>query len=67
MISNKGIVTDAMSTRLYIEGLESIKKYLNDTSIGIIAVDDNKSVYVSDWLKEFVILNDEFSEYKFAE
>ena len=67
VISNDGIITDAMSTRLYIEGLESVKKNLNDDSIGIIAVDCQKNVYVSEWLKEFVILNEQFPEYNFAE
>lgn len=67
VISNDGIITDAMSTRFYIEGLESVKKNLNDDSIGIIAVDCQKNVYVSKWLKEFVILNEQFPEYNFAE
>ncbi len=67
VISKEGIITDALSTRLYIEGLKSVKNLLNDNSIGIIAVDIEKNVYVSNWLKDYVILNDEFSDYKFAE
>ena len=67
VISNDGIVTDAMSTRFYIEGLGSVKKNLDCDSIGIIAVDCEKNVYVSGWLKEFVTLNEQFPEYNFAE
>lgn len=67
VISNDGIITDAFSTRLYIEGLQSVKNLLEDENVGIIAVDEEKNVYVSKWLKEFVTLNEQFPEYKFAE
>ena len=67
VISDEGIITDALSTRLYIEGHESVEKLLSDDSVGIIAVDTEKNVYVSDWLKCFVTLNNEFPDYKFAE
>jgi thiamine biosynthesis lipoprotein len=67
VISQNGILTDALSTQLYVQGLESVKEMLNDTTVGIIAVDKNKTVYVSNHLKGLVSLNKEFPDYHFAE
>ncbi|MGN0586348.1 MAG: FAD:protein FMN transferase [Oscillospiraceae bacterium] len=44
---NGGILSDFLATEIYAEGTAGLEKYLNDTDYGIIAVDENKNVYIS--------------------
>ena len=67
VISKNGILTDALSTQLYVQGLDEVKSLLGETDFGIIAVDKNKAVYVSHHLKDTVKLTESFSDYHFAE
>lgn len=67
VISKNGILTDALSTQLYVQGLDAVKSLLTETDFGIIAVDKNKAVYISNHLKDKVELTEYFSDYHFAE
>lgn len=44
---NGGIMSDFLATEIYAEGTAGLEKYLNDTDYGVIAVDENKNVYIS--------------------
>lgn len=62
VISSDGTLADCMSTRLYIEGTDGVKKLLADgEEYSIIAVDGEKRVYASDNIKNKVTLIHGFS------
>lgn len=44
---NGGILTDFLSTLIFIEGKSSLEKYMSDPQLGIVAVTEN-TVYVSE-------------------
>lgn len=58
VICDSGIMSDMLSTELYIGGTQMVKEYLASDEYMIIAVDKNKNIYVSDKLSESIILKD---------
>lgn len=46
-----GMLTDFLSTAIYIGGTEKIKEYLADESVMIIALDEKKNIYCSESIK----------------
>lgn len=62
VISDSGILTDFLSTCIYISGTEGLGEFFNDKSIEIIAVDENRNIYVSKSLKDrFELKNKDFT------
>lgn len=43
-----GILSDFLSTLIFIEGTDSLGKYMEDPQLGIIAVTDQNTVYISE-------------------
>lgn len=57
-----GILTDALSTQIYIDGSKNINKYLNDDSIQVLAITNDNKILISEDLKnEFSIHNTDYS------
>ena len=48
VICNSGILSDFLSTLIFIEGTEELGKYMQDQTLGIIAVTDKNTVYISE-------------------
>lgn len=48
VMCDSGIESDFLSTLIFIEGTEKLDRYLSDEDIKVIAVAENKEVYVSD-------------------
>ena len=48
VICDSGILSDFLSTLIFIEGTEGLGKYMQDPQLGIIAVTDKNTVYVSE-------------------
>lgn len=59
VICDSGIMSDMLSTELYIGGTEMVKEYLASDEYMIIAIDKNKNIYASDKLSESITLKDE--------
>lgn len=52
VISSNGGVADFLSTTLFSAGSTYINNYINDDRFGVIIVDQNKKIYLSDHLSE---------------
>ena len=48
VICNSGILSDLLSTLIYIEGTEGLGKFMQDPQLGIVAVTDKSTVYISE-------------------
>lgn len=60
---NGGIMSDFLATQIYAQGTAALAKYLDNTEFGVIAVDENKNVYISKGV-DFAL---ESTEYRQAE
>lgn len=60
-IENGGIMSDFLATQIYAEGTKGLEKYLNDTAHSLIAVDENKNVYISKGV-DFTLENTEYRQ-----
>ncbi|MDF2566963.1 MAG: ApbE family lipoprotein [Oscillospiraceae bacterium] len=59
VISDSGILTDYLSTALFIGGKEAVIKQLNNDDYSVIAIDNEKNVYISDKIKSnFTVASD---------
>lgn len=58
--ADSGIKSDFLSTCIFMGGTKNLQKYLNDSNIKVIAIDEYKKVYVSKGLK-VEILDSEFT------
>ncbi len=56
-----GLMSDFLSTAIFIDGSENIGKYLQSDEYKIFAADKNKKLYVSDGL-EYEVLNDAYTK-----
>lgn len=61
VICDSGILSDFLSTLIFIEGTEQLGKYMADPQLRIIAVTDKNTVYISENV-DFLLAED--SEYK---
>jgi thiamine biosynthesis lipoprotein len=61
--TDSGIKSDFLSTYIYMGGTKSLSKYLNDDTIKIIAIDDQRNVYISEGFS-VEILDDNFTIHK---
>ena len=61
---NSGLLSDFMSTCVYIDGTEKIGEYLNNKDFEIIALDENKNIYCSESIKNKIEILDK--NYNFA-
>lgn len=50
VLCNSGIESDYLSTLIYMGGTDNIEKHLHSDEYKIVAVDNNKKIYVSDGL-----------------
>lgn len=48
VICQSGILSDFLSTLIFIEGTAGLEKYMSDPQLGIIAVTDKNTVYISE-------------------
>lgn len=65
VISQKdGMLTDFLSTAIFIGGTEHIGEYLSDSDYAVIALDKDKNVYCSQSIKDNIEITD--SGYHFA-
>lgn len=48
VICDSGILSDFLSTLIFIEGTDSLGKYMEDPQLGIIAVTDQNTIYISE-------------------
>lgn len=48
VICDSGILSDHLSTLIFIEGTEGLGKFMQDSKLGIIAVTDQNTVYISE-------------------
>lgn len=62
VVCSSGIKSDFLSTLIFIDGSENLEKYLNHKDFSIIAITDDKRVFISDSLKSNFKLS-ENSEY----
>lgn len=60
-----GMLTDQLSTAIFIGGSSGLEKYLDDNSISVIAVSENKAVYCSDNIKDDITITN--SDYKMSD
>lgn len=56
---NDGMLTDFLSTAIYIGGTEKLYDYLENESYAVIAVDENHTVYCSESVRDSVELTSE--------
>lgn len=62
VISQNGLLTDFLSTEIYIGGTENIGNYLNREDYSVIALSKDKKVYISENIKNsFEITDDKYS------
>lgn len=48
VICDSGVLSDFLSTLIFIEGTDSLGKFMADTRLGIIAVTDKNTIYISE-------------------
>ena len=48
VICDSGILSDFLSTLIFIEGTKELGKFMQDTRLGIVAVTDKNTVYISE-------------------
>ena len=48
VICDSGILSDFLSTLIFIEGTEGLGKFMQDTRLGIVAVTDQNTIYISE-------------------
>ena len=59
---DNGLLTDFLSTCIFIDGVDNIEKYLNDNSYEVIALGKDKKIYCSKSIKDKIkITNDNYS------
>lgn len=64
VVSQNGLLTDFLSTEIYIGGTGNINSYLNNKNYSVIAISDDNKIYISDSIKNsFKITNSEYSFY----
>ena len=56
---NSGLLSDFMSTCIYIGGTDKIGEYLQNGDFEIIAIDKNKNIYCSESIKDKIEIIDE--------
>lgn len=54
VVGGSGILTDFLSTRIYLDGTEGLEKWLALDDISVIAIDSRGQVYCSDGIKDSV-------------
>lgn len=60
--AENGLLTDFLSTCVYMGGTKKLDQYLNNSKYQIIALDKNKKIYCSDSIKESIeILDNSYS------
>ena len=60
--SESGLLTDYLSTCIFIDGTKNLDKYLNNSDYQVIALDNSKKIYCSESLKSNIeILNESYS------
>lgn len=63
VISDSGIESDFLSTRIYLDGKENLSKWLEREDISVIAVDENARVYCSEKIKAQLSLTSEYFQF----
>ncbi|MBR6790877.1 MAG: FAD:protein FMN transferase [Oscillospiraceae bacterium] len=58
VISGDGLLCDCMSTWLYMGGTELVKEHLDREDYSVIAVDEERKIWMSDDLAEHFVLRD---------
>lgn len=48
VICGSGVLSDFLSTLIFIEGMDQLGKYMEDPQLGIIAVTDKNTIYISE-------------------
>lgn len=66
VIGEDGLLCDCLSTWLYMEGLDNVKAHLNETDYSVIAVDNDRQIWLSPSLKEAFTLRED-SGYRMAD
>lgn len=56
--AKNGLLTDFLSTCIYIGGTEKLNEYLNNSDYQVIALDENKNIYCSDSIKSSIVITD---------
>ncbi len=51
IVSQDGVLADAMSTAIFIGGRQMAETYLHETDFSVIAIDKNKNILISDSLR----------------
>ncbi len=58
VICDSGIASDILSTEIFIGGTAGLQNRLNDESYSVIAIDENRNIYVSQGIVNDVTLTD---------
>ena len=66
IVSEDGTLTDVFSTYYFMMGKKTVLKHLNDKNYSIIAIDQEKNIYLSDKLKPNFTLNKQ-KDYRLAD
>ena len=62
VVSQNGLLTDFLSTEIYIGGTKNIGSYLNEEGYSVIALSDDNKIYISDDIKDsFEITDNKYS------
>lgn len=62
VISQNGLLTDFLSTEIYIGGTKDINNYLNNEDYSVIAISNTNEIYISDKIKDdFEITDNNYS------
>lgn len=62
VIAQNGLLTDFLSTEIYISGTKNINNYLNNENYSVIAISEDNKIYISDKIKEdFEITDHKYS------
>ena len=57
VFSQSGIETDFLSTCIYIKGTSGLDEFLKSNDFSVIAIDENKNIYISENLKDSFTLS----------
>lgn len=64
VICDNGIKSDFLSTQIFIEGSEGLKKHLNADDYSVIAVTSDKTIYITERIADNFTLSEDAVEYK---
>ena len=64
MICKNGLMSDQLSTAIFVAGTKGLGEFLNSGEFAVIAIDSDRNIYASDSIKDKITLENDSCSFK---